>query len=172
MKMYDNQTFQVGGSQWKYERGNNPQGTMCGKAKDGNQLANIIPYDWSKPIDAPNNALLYTRSLSGNQWSSTKAPMDLKSAIKKGSNHIANYHQDKQIAQIEGFFKNKEKQANQNAAAPQKPSSLTYEPDKTSKPLKGSAAIKAMKAATERFQDGAKHQEQRDKPNGHDQGMG
>lgn len=152
MKLYEGEEFRVGGVNWRFERGQMPQGSFRASAQDGQRPVAIIPHDWSKPAHAPDNAVLLTRSFKGNQWK-TNEPGDFKEAVRNGTRHVRAYEQDKQIEQMADRFQN-----------PQKPRSNLFMPgnDQPQKRLKGKAAIKAMQRATELFQDGGHHQAQRE----------
>lgn len=103
--MHDKQRFEIGGTGWQFHRGEMPQGTLHGKAKNGKTVCVIRASDWDKPFWEGKNAVLMTRSGKENKWSESP-PLSTKDAVKKGTQTIGNYNRDREIAAMEHQLKN------------------------------------------------------------------
>ncbi|WP_306050702.1 hypothetical protein [Oceaniradius stylonematis] len=141
-------TYRIDGVDWQKDQNELPQATLSARANDGEKLAIVMPDDWNKPIQADGNAVLMSRSIANPKWQRS-TPMNYRDAVRKGTDLIKDYQNDKQIAAMKAE---------------------TYDPkmghairslNRHDKPVKllSRKGRERMMAATELYQDSAKSQE-------------
>ena len=156
-------TYRIDGVDWQKDQNELPQATLSARANDGEKLVIVMPEDWNKPIQADGNAVLMSRSINNPKWQRS-TPMNYRDAVRKGTDLIKDYQNDKQIAAMKAE---------------------TYDPkmghairalNRHNKPVKlpSRKARERLQAATELYQDSAKSQEKQPKAkaNGQDWDMG
>ncbi|MEO0636990.1 MAG: hypothetical protein AAFY73_10110 [Pseudomonadota bacterium] len=89
--------YRIDGVNWQLNQTALPQSTLSARANDGEKLAIVMPKDWNLPIQAKDNAVLMSRTIDSPRWKQSSA-MDYRDAVKRGSNTVKEYENDKQIA--------------------------------------------------------------------------
>jgi hypothetical protein len=154
-------TYRIDGVDWQKDQNELPQATLSARANDGEKLAIVMPDDWNKPIQADGNAVLMSRSIANPKWQRS-APMNYRDAVRRGTDLIKDYQNDKQIAAMKAE---------------------TYSPEmgnairslnRNSKPVKLTSrkGRQRLQAATELYQDSAKATENQPKAKSERAGLG